>query len=180
MLGSDAKTDIAVLKIAASHRPVVAIGSPAALQVGEWVLAIGSPFGFENSVSAGVVSAKGRALHEGGAVPFLQTDAAINPGNSGGPLFNARGEVVGINALIYRRSGGFQGPSFAVPIDLALKIQGQIVASGHAAHGRPVATVEQARSALANGQRSLVLLVQRGSEKVFFAVRQGPAARGAS
>lgn len=153
VLGSDAKTDIAVLKIPATHLPMVAIGSPADLKVGEWVLAIGAPFGFENSVSAGVVSAKGRALNDGGAVPFLQTDAAIKPGNSGGPLFNTRGEVVGINSLIYSRTGGFQGLSFAVPIDLALKVQRQIVASGRAAHGWLGVSVQEVDQTLADAFR---------------------------
>jgi len=179
VLGSDAKTDIAVLKIAATQLPVVAIGSPAELKVGEWVLAIGSPFGFENSVSAGVVSAKGRALHDGGAVPFLQTDAAINPGNSGGPLFNARGQVVGINSMIYSRSGGYQGLSFAVPIDLALKVQGQIVASGHAAHGWLGVSVQEVDQTLADAFKlmrpmgALVSDVQAGSGGAAAGLRSG-------
>ena len=135
VLGSDKKTDIAVLKIDARNLPTVAIGNPADLRVGEWVLAIGSPFGFDNSVTAGVVSAKGRSLPDDSAVQFIQTDVAINPGNSGGPLFNARGEVVGINSQIYSRTGGFQGLSFAIPIDMALKVKAQIVATGHASHG---------------------------------------------
>ena len=135
VLGSDKKTDIAVLKIDARNLPTVAIGNPADLRVGEWVLAIGSPFGFDNSVTAGVVSAKGRSLPDDSAVQFIQTDVAINPGNSGGPLFNARGEVVGINSQIYSRTGGFQGLSFAIPIDMAMKVKAQIVATGHASHG---------------------------------------------
>lgn len=111
VLGADPKTDIAVLRIDAKNLPVVTLGKTSDLRVGEWVLAIGSPFGFENTVTAGVVSAKGRSLPDDSAVPFIQTDVAINPGNSGGPLFNARGEVVGINSQIYSRSGGYQGVS---------------------------------------------------------------------
>ncbi|MEO8122154.1 MAG: trypsin-like peptidase domain-containing protein, partial [Rhodoferax sp.] len=118
VLGSDPKTDVAVLKIDAINLPVVPLGSTRNLKVGEWVLAIGSPFGFDNSVSAGVVSAKGRSLPDDSFVPFIQTDVAVNPGNSGGPLFNTRGEVVGINSQIYSRTGGYQGVSFAIPIDI--------------------------------------------------------------
>ncbi|MBS0368468.1 MAG: Do family serine endopeptidase [Proteobacteria bacterium] len=153
VIGSDRKTDIAVLKIDAHRLPTVSIGNPADLQVGEWVLAIGSPYGFENSVSAGVVSAKGRSLPDGSGVPFIQTDAAVNPGNSGGPLFNARGEVVGINSQIYSRTGGFQGLSFAIPIDLALKIQKQIAATGHASHGLLGVTVQEVNQSLADAFR---------------------------
>lgn len=150
VLGSDPRTDIAVLKIDANHLPAVAIGNPAELQVGQWVLAIGSPYGFENSVSAGVVSAKGRSLPDGSGVPFIQTDAAVNPGNSGGPLFNARGEVVGINSQIYSRTGGFQGLSFAIPIDLALKVQQQITKTGHASHGMLGVSVQEVDQSLAD------------------------------
>lgn len=150
VLGSDRKTDIAVLKIEASHLPTVAVGNPADLRVGEWVLAIGSPFGFENSVTAGVVSAKGRSLPDDSAVPFIQTDAAVNPGNSGGPLFNARGEVVGINSQIYSGTGGFQGLSFAIPIDLAQKVQRQIMATGHASHGILGIVVQEVDQAMAD------------------------------
>lgn len=150
VLGSDRRTDIAVLKIDANHLPTVAIGNPADLRVGEWVLAIGSPFGFENTVTAGVVSAKGRSLPDDSAVPFIQTDAAVNPGNSGGPLFNARGEVVGINAQIYSRTGGFQGLSFAIPIDLAQRVQQQIVATGRAAHGMLGVSVQEVDQTLAD------------------------------
>ncbi|MCF7986352.1 MAG: DegQ family serine endoprotease [Methylovulum sp.] len=135
LIGSDARTDIAVLKVDASHLPTVTIGSPQQLQVGEWVLAIGSPFGFEQSVTAGIVSAKGRSLPGGNYVPFIQTDVAINPGNSGGPLFNMDGKVVGINSQIYSRTGGFMGLSFAIPMDVAMNVVDQIKAHGKAAHG---------------------------------------------
>lgn len=122
VIGTDRKTDIALLKIDADDLPVVTQGSPDQLKVGEWVIAIGAPFGFENTVTAGIVSAKGRSLAQENYVPFIQTDVAINPGNSGGPLFNMKGEVVGINSQIYSRTGGFMGLSFAIPIDVAMEI----------------------------------------------------------
>jgi len=150
VLGSDPKTDIAVLKIDAKDLPVVQLGSTKSLNVGEWVLAIGSPFGFENSVTAGVVSAKGRALPDDSFVPFIQTDVAVNPGNSGGPLFNSRGEVVGINSQIYSRSGGYQGVSFAIPIEVAAKVKDQIVATGKASHARLGVSVQEVNQAFAD------------------------------
>jgi serine protease Do len=135
LIGSDARTDVALLKVDAADLPAVTIGNPSQLQVGEWVLAIGSPFGFEQSVTAGIVSAKGRSLPGGNYVPFIQTDVAINPGNSGGPLFNMDGKVVGINSQIYSRTGGFMGLSFAIPMDVVMNVVDQIKASGKAAHG---------------------------------------------
>lgn len=135
LIGSDARTDIALLKVQATDLPVVNIGSPNELKVGEWVLAIGSPFGFEQSVTAGIVSAKGRSLPGGNYVPFIQTDVAINPGNSGGPLFNMDGKVVGINSQIYSRTGGFMGLSFAIPMDVVMNVVQQIKSTGKAAHG---------------------------------------------
>jgi len=150
VLGSDPKTDVAVLKIDAKNLPVVPMGSSRDLKVGEWVLAIGSPFGFENSVSAGVVSAKGRSLPDDSFVPFIQTDVAVNPGNSGGPLFNTRGEVIGINSQIYSRTGGYQGLSFAIPIDLATKIKDQIVATGKASHARLGVAIQEVNQTLAD------------------------------
>jgi serine protease Do len=135
VLGSDPKTDVAVLKIDAKNLPVVPVGNSRNLQVGEWVLAIGSPFGLESSVTAGVVSAKGRNIDQNG-VQFIQTDVAVNPGNSGGPLFNTRGEVVGINSQIYSQTGGYQGLSFAIPIDVAVRIKDQIVATGKVQHAK--------------------------------------------
>lgn len=153
VLGTDSKTDVAVLKIEARNLPTVTIGTPAELSVGDWVLAIGSPFGLDNTVTTGVVSAKSRTLPEDYAVPFIQTDAAINPGNSGGPLFNARGEVVGINSQIYTRSGGYQGLSFAIPIDLAQSVQRQIVATGHASHGVLGVAAQEVTQALADAFR---------------------------
>ena len=135
LMGSDARTDVALLKIEARELPVVTIGAPDKLQVGEWVLAIGSPFGFDQSVTAGLVSAKGRSLPGGNYVPFIQTDVAINPGNSGGPLFNMEGKVVGINSQIYSRTGGSMGLSFAIPMDVVMNIVEQIKLKGKASHG---------------------------------------------
>ena len=150
VLGMDPKTDIAVLKIDARNLPTVPIGSSQALRPGDWVLAIGSPFGFENTVTAGVVSAKGRSLPDDSSVPFIQSDVAVNPGNSGGPMFNARGEVVGINSQIYSRSGGFQGVSFSIPIELAMHIEQQIVAHGSVQHALLGVTIQQVNQAFAD------------------------------
>jgi len=135
LIGTDARTDVALLKVDATDLPAVTIGDPNKLQVGEWVLAIGSPFGFEESVTAGIVSAKGRSLPGGNYVPFIQTDVAINPGNSGGPLFNMEGEVVGINSQIYSRTGGYMGLSFSIPMDVVMNVVEQIKKTGKAAHG---------------------------------------------
>jgi serine protease Do len=136
LIGADLRTDVALLKIDASNLPVAPIGNPEAMEVGEWVAAIGAPFGFENSVTAGIVSAKGRSLPDESYVPFIQTDVAVNPGNSGGPLFNMRGEVVGINSLIYSRTGGFMGLSFAIPIDIAMNVVQQLRTTGKVTRGR--------------------------------------------
>jgi serine protease Do len=143
LIGADKRTDVALLKIEASGLPVVAVGDPAQLKVGEWVLAIGSPFGFDSSVTAGIVSAKGRSLPQENYVPFIQTDVAINPGNSGGPLFNMKGEVVGINSQIYSRSGGYMGLSFAIPIDVAMEVAKQLKASGKVTRGRIGVTIQE-------------------------------------
>ncbi|RQO82963.1 DegQ family serine endoprotease [Acidovorax sp. FJL06] len=169
VLGADPKTDVAVLKIDAKNLPTVRLGSTRDLQVGEWVLAIGSPFGFENSVTAGVVSAKGRSLPDDSLVPFIQTDVAVNPGNSGGPLFNAHGEVVGINSQIYSRSGGYQGVSFSIPIELAAKIKDQIVATGKVRHAQLGVAVQEVNQAFAESfaldkpEGALVASVSKGS-----------------
>ena len=136
LVGSDRQTDIALLKIDAQNLPVVKIGNPKALRVGEWVAAIGAPFGFNNSVTAGIVSAKGRSLPDENYTPFIQTDVAINPGNSGGPLFNLRGQVVGVNSQIYSQSGGFMGISFAIPIDVAMNVADQLRRNGKVERGR--------------------------------------------
>ena len=136
VVGLDKLTDVAVLRINAKNLPAVKIGDPQQSKVGEWVVAIGSPYGLENTVTAGIVSAKARTLPDDGYVPFLQTDVPINPGNSGGPLFNLSGEVVGINSQIYSRSGGYQGLSFAIPIDVAMKVEQQLLAHGKVERGR--------------------------------------------
>ncbi len=135
VVGTDKRTDVALIKINASSLPKVTLGDTNQVKVGEWVVAIGSPFGFENSVTAGIVSAKGRSLPQENYVPFIQTDVAINPGNSGGPLFNMKGEVIGINSQIYSRTGGFMGLSFAIPIDVAMDVSNQIKAHGKVSRG---------------------------------------------
>jgi serine protease Do len=136
VIGSDARTDVSLLKITAADLPRVVIGDPDKLRVGEWVVAIGKPFGLENTMTAGIVSAKGRDLPQENLVPFIQTDVAINPGNSGGPLFNMKGEVVGINSLIYSRTGGYMGLAFAVPIDIAMNAVTQLRDKGRVTRGR--------------------------------------------
>jgi len=150
VLGIDTTTDIAVLRIPAKDLPVVRLGDPKSLEVGDPVLAIGAPYGLEQTATSGIVSAKGRSLPGDAVVPFIQTDAAVNPGNSGGPLFDGSGSVVGINSQIYSRSGGFQGVSFAIPIDVALKVKDQIVATGKVAHGRLGVTVQDLNQSLAD------------------------------
>jgi serine protease Do len=149
VVGVDKLTDTAVLKIDAQNLPSVHIGNPADTRVGEWVLAIGSPFGFENTVTAGIVSAKSRSLPEEGYVPFIQTDVAVNPGNSGGPLLNIRGEVIGINSQIYSRTGGYQGLSFAIPIDVALNVEQQLLEKGRVSRGKLGIAVQDLTQGLA-------------------------------
>jgi len=184
VLGADPKTDVAVLKIEAKNLPVVALGNVKDLRVGEWVLAIGSPFGFENTVTAGVVSAKGRSLPDDSAVPFIQTDVAVNPGNSGGPLFNSRGEVVGINSQIYSQSGGYMGVSFAIPIDLATSIRNQIVATGKVQHARLGVVVQEVNQALADSfnldrpEGALVSSVEKGGPADKAGLQPGDVIRG--
>jgi serine protease Do len=167
--GIDPTTDIAVVKIDARGLPAVKIGDVAKVRVGEWVLAIGSPFGFENTVTAGIVSATSRSLPEGSYVPFIQTDAAVNPGNSGGPLFNMKGEVIGINSQIYSRSGGFQGIAFAIPIDAAMSVEQQLLAHGKVERGRLGVGVQEVTASLAKSfgldrpRGALVSQVEPGS-----------------
>ena len=169
VIGTDKRTDVALIKIEASGLPNVRLGDPARLRVGEWVVAIGSPFGFESSVTAGIVSAKGRSLPQENFVPFIQTDVAINPGNSGGPLFNMKGEVVGINSQIYSRSGGYQGIAFAIPIDVAMEVQSQLRASGKVSRGRIGVSIQEVTKELADSfglakpQGALVASVEKGS-----------------
>ena len=168
LIGFDRRTDVAVLKIDAIDLPHVTIGDPAKLKVGEWVLAIGSPFGFDNTVTAGIVSAKGRSLPQENYVPFIQTDVAINPGNSGGPLFNLKGEVVGINAQIYSRTGGFMGLSFAIPIDVAMNIADQLRTTGRVQRGRIGVVIQEVTDELAESfglpkpEGALVNSVEKG------------------
>ncbi|MCX9158281.1 DegQ family serine endoprotease [Niveibacterium sp. 24ML] len=143
LVGADRRSDVALIKIEATGLPKVQIGDAGKLRVGDWVVAIGSPFGFDHTVTAGIVSAKGRSLPDEGLVPFIQTDVAINPGNSGGPLFNLKGEVVGINSQIYSETGGFMGLSFAIPIDVAMDVQGQLRAAGRVTRGRIGVTIQE-------------------------------------
>ena len=179
VLGSDPTTDIAVLRIDAKDLPVVRLGDPKGLEVGDPVLAIGAPYGLEQTATQGIVSAKGRSLPGDAVVPFIQTDAAVNPGNSGGPLFDGSGSVVGINAQIYSRSGGFQGLSFAIPIDVALKVKDQIVATGKARHGRLGVTVQDLNQQLADSfglkqvGGALVSSVQPGSAAAEAGMKSG-------
>ena len=167
VVGSDKRTDVSLIKIDAKDLQRVAIGDPDKLKVGEWVVAIGKPFGLENTMTAGIVSAKGRDLPQENLVPFIQTDVAINPGNSGGPLFNMKGEVVGINSLIYSRTGGYMGLAFAVPIDVAMNAVNQLKDKGRVTRGRIGVQIQeltkeaadafglkQANGALVNGVRT--------------------------
>jgi serine protease Do len=149
VIGADRRTDVALLKIDATGLPKITQGDPATLRVGEWVVAIGSPFGFDSSVTAGIVSGKGRSLQQENFVPFIQTDVAINPGNSGGPLFNMKGEVVGINSQIYSRSGGYMGLSFAIPIDVAMEVANQLRATGKVTRGRIGVVIQEVTRELA-------------------------------
>jgi serine protease Do len=149
VVGMDKRTDVAVIKIEGKDLPVVRIGDPSKLRPGEWVLAIGSPFTFENSVTAGIVSATGRAMPGEDLVPFIQTDVAVNPGNSGGPLFNLNGEVVGINSQIYSRSGGYMGLSFAIPIDVANNVRQQLVTNGKVTRGRIGVQIQEVTAQMA-------------------------------
>src|SRR6185503_18715726 len=149
VVGIDKLTDVAVVKIDAKGLQAVRIGDPGKIRVGEWVLAIGSPFGFENTVTAGIVSGTSRSLPEGTYVPFIQTDAAVNPGNSGGPLFNLRGEVIGVNSAIYSRTGGYMGVAFAIPIDVAAGVEQQLLKTGKVERGRIGVGIQDVSSALA-------------------------------
>jgi len=168
VIGADKRTDVALIKIEAAGLPMVKLGDPNKLRVGEWVLAIGSPFGFDNTVTAGIVSGKGRSLPQENLVPFIQTDAAVNPGNSGGPLFNLRGEVVGINSQIYSRTGGYMGLSFAIPIDIALDVQNQLRSTGRVSRGRIGVVIQEVTKELAESfgltkpQGALVNSVEKG------------------
>ncbi len=149
VVGADKQSDVAVLKIDAKNLPVVKIGDPNGSKVGQWVVAIGSPYGFDNTVTSGIISAKSRALPNENYTPFIQTDVPVNPGNSGGPLFNLQGEVIGINSMIYSQTGGFQGLSFAIPINEAMKVKDALVKTGHVDRGRLGVTVQGMNQTLA-------------------------------
>ncbi|MCX4161203.1 MULTISPECIES: DegQ family serine endoprotease [Paraburkholderia] len=150
VVGADKQSDVAVLKIDASNLPIVKIGDPRQSKVGQWVVAIGSPYGFDNTVTSGIISAKSRSLPNENYTPFIQTDVPVNPGNSGGPLFNLEGEVIGINSMIYSQTGGFQGLSFAIPINEAMKVENELVKTGHVSRGRLGVAVQSMNQTLAN------------------------------
>jgi serine protease Do len=168
VVGIDRRTDIALLKVAATGLPTATLGSSETLAAGEWVVAIGSPFGFENTITAGIVSAKGRSLPDESFVPFIQTDVAVNPGNSGGPLLNSRGEVVGINSQIYSRTGGYMGVSFAIPIEVALNVARELQAHGTVTRGRLGVRIAEVTQGIAESLRLgsprgvLIAAVERG------------------
>lgn len=174
LVGTDPRTDVALLKIEGKNLPTVKLGDSAKLKVGEWVLAIGSPFGFDHSVTKGIVSAKGRTLPNDAYVPFIQTDVAINPGNSGGPLFNMSGEVVGINSQIFTRSGGFMGLSFAIPIDVALDVSDQLKKDGKVSRGWLGVVIQEVNKDLAESFG----LDKPAGALVAQVLEDGPAAKG--
>ena len=174
LVGTDPRTDVAVLKIDGKNLPTAKLGNSNKLKVGEWALAIGSPFGFDHSVTKGIVSAKGRSLPNDTYVPFIQTDVAINPGNSGGPLFNMAGEVVGINSQIFTRSGGFMGLSFAIPIDVAMDVANQLKASGKVNRGWLGVVIQEVNKDLAESFG----LDKPAGALVAQVLEDGPAAKG--
>ncbi len=173
VIGADERTDVAVIKINANNLPIVRLGDPSRIKPGQWVLAIGSPFGFENTVTAGIISATSRSLPSDNYVPFIQTDVAVNPGNSGGPLFNMAGEVIGINSQIFSRTGGFMGLSFAIPIDVARNVEEQLIRTGHVVRGRIGVTIQDLNAQLAE---SFGLDRPRGA-LVSSVEKDGPAAK---
>jgi serine protease Do len=184
VVGADRRTDVAVLKIDAKELPFVRVGHPESVRVGEWVVAIGSPFGFENSVTAGIVSAKARSLPGDAYTPFIQTDVAVNPGNSGGPLFNLRGEVIGINSQIYSRTGGYQGVSFAIPIDVAVDVKDQLVTHGRVRRGKLGVVIQEVNQTLAESfgldrpRGALVSSVEKGGPADKAGVKAGDVITG--
>ena len=179
VLGTDKQTDIAVVKIDAKDLPVLKIGDSSQLKVGQWVAAIGSPFGLDNTVTAGIVSALSRNLPSDQYVPFIQTDVAVNPGNSGGPLFNMQGEVVGINSQIFSTSGGFMGLSFAIPIDLAMQVKDQLVESGSVTRGYVGVYIQELTQELADSfglktpQGALVTKIEKDSPAEKAGLKEG-------
>jgi serine protease Do len=184
VVGVDRPTDVAVLRIKADGLPTVHLGKAKPVRVGEWVLAIGSPFGFENSATAGIVSGKARALPEENYVPFIQTDVAVNPGNSGGPLFDQRGDVVGINSQIYSRTGGYQGLSFAIPIDVAVQVMEQILHNGKVTRGRLGVAIQEMNQNLAQSFHlnkptgALISMVEQGSPAQRAGLKEGDVIMG--
>jgi serine protease Do len=174
VIGADERTDVAVIKIDAGNLAVVKLGDPARIRPGQWVLAIGSPFGFDNSATAGIISATSRSLQGENYVPFIQTDVAVNPGNSGGPLFNMQGEVIGINSQIFSRTGGFMGVSFAIPIDVARNVEEQLIKNGRVVRGRIGVTIQDVNAQLAE---SFGLDRPRGA-LVSSVEKDSPAAKG--
>src|SRR3984893_18645633 len=172
VIGADERTDVAVIKISATNLPIVKLGDPSRIKPGQWVLAIGSPFGFENSATAGIISATSRSVPGENYVPFIQTDVAVNPGNSGGPLFNMAGEVIGINSQIFSRTGGFMGVSFAIPIDVARNVEEQLIKTGRVVRGRIGVTIQDVNAQLAE---SFGLDRPRGA-LVSSVEKEGPAA----
>ncbi len=179
VIGIDDRTDVAVVKIDAHGLPVVKFGDVSKLRPGQWVVAIGSPFDFENSVTAGIISALGRSLPSENYVPFIQTDVPVNPGNSGGPLFNVKGEVVGINSQIFSQTGGYMGLSFAIPIDVAVNVETQLIKSGHVVRGRIGVSIQDVNAELAESfgldrpRGALVSLVEHGSPAERAGVKPG-------
>jgi serine protease Do len=179
VLGTDKATDIAVVKIDAKNLPAVRLGDPSKIRVGEWVLAIGSPYGFENTVTAGIVSGTSRSLPDGTYVPFIQTDAAVNPGNSGGPLFNLKGEVIGINSQIYSQTGGYQGIAFAIPVDVAAGVKDQLVKNGKVERGRIGVSIQEVSQSLAQSfgldrpRGALVAAVEKDSPAEKAGIKSG-------
>ncbi|MGE5640011.1 MAG: Do family serine endopeptidase, partial [Clostridia bacterium] len=184
VVGTDPKSDIALIKIDARDLPVVKIGHSKDIKVGEWVVAMGSPFGFENSVTAGIVSATSRSLPGDSYVPFIQTDVAVNPGNSGGPLFDMDGNVVGINSQIYSQTGGYMGLSFAIPIDVAMQVKGELQAHGKVTRGRIGVAVQNVNQSLAQSfgmpkpEGALVASVEDGSPAAKAGLKPGDVILG--
>jgi serine protease Do len=180
VIGSDTRTDVAVIKIdAKADLPVVVIGDPSRLKTGQWVLAIGSPFGLANTATAGIVSSTARSVGGGSSVPFIQTDVAVNPGNSGGPLFDLQGEVIGINSMIFSQSGGYMGVSFAIPIDIAMQVREQLITTGRVVRGRIGVGVQDVDASLASSFKldrprgALVSFVEPGGPAQKAGVRPG-------
>jgi serine protease Do len=184
VVGQDERTDVAVIKIDAQNLPVVKIGDPRLLKPGQWVVAIGSPFNFDNTATAGIVSATARSLPSDNYVPFIQTDVAVNPGNSGGPLFNTRGEVVGINSQIFSQTGSYMGLSFAIPIDIAVNVENQIIKTGHVVRGRIGVQIQDVNAAFAESfglgrpRGALVSVVEPGGPAEKAGIKPGDVILG--